>query len=67
MAKSELEKKLESLPDNPRAEYKFTLEQDAMLVKFVPTKGYSAVARAMDMDVNRVRRRYGILTKGMKG
>jgi hypothetical protein len=66
MAKSELEKQLESLPDNPRAEYKFTMEQDAMLVKFIPTKGYSAVARIMGLDVNRVRRRYGVLQKGMK-
>jgi hypothetical protein len=66
MAKSELEKKLEALPDNPRAVRKWTMEQDSMLIKFGPTKGFQALARVLGIPGDACRKRYHLLTEKMK-
>jgi hypothetical protein len=66
MAKSELEKKLEALPDNPKAVRKWTMEQDAMLIKYGKVKGFSALGRVLGIPGDACRKRHVLLTEKMK-
>jgi hypothetical protein len=66
MAKSDLEKQLESLPNNPKGERKWTMEQDAMIIKFGPLKGFQALGRVMKIPGDAIRKRHRILVEKMK-
>lgn len=66
MAKSDLEKQLESLPDNPKAVRKWSVEQDAALIKYGPVKGFQALGRVLGIPGDACRKRYAHLKEMMK-
>jgi predicted ArsR family transcriptional regulator len=59
-------KTLAALPNNPRASRKWTLEEDAAILKFAESKGVSAIAKAMGLKDMAVRRRYQTLKQSIK-
>jgi hypothetical protein len=63
--KSELEKKIEALPPCPKKAYKWTLEEDAVLLKYAEEKGINAISKAMGISFMSVRRRYEVLKAKM--
>jgi len=65
MKKTELEKKLEALPPCPKKVRKWTIEQDAAILKYGEEKGFEAVARVLGLNGELVRRRARVLKAQM--
>lgn len=59
--KSELEKKIEALPDNVKAARKWTYEEDAAILNYSGTKGSEALGRILGISGLSVRRRLAFL------
>lgn len=65
--KSDIEKEIAALPPNPRKARKWTLEEDAMILKYAEEKGSEPIARVLGLGGNAVRRRLVQLKATMKG
>lgn len=59
--KSELEKIVSALPPNPKKARKWSLEEDAVILKFTEDKGADAIGRAIGAAGIAVRRRFAFL------
>ncbi len=64
--KSELEKAIESLPPCPKKAHIWTLEQDAVILKYIEEKGAEAIGKVLGIQGQNVRRRYNYLKVRMK-
>jgi hypothetical protein len=64
--KSDLEKAAAALPPNPRKARIWSLEEDAVVLKYSEEKGFNAIARLLDVNPILVRRRYELLKKGIR-
>ncbi len=64
--KSDLEKAIESLPPCPRKAQVWTLEQDAVILKYIEEKGAEAIGKVLGIQGQSVRRRHNYLKARMK-
>lgn len=62
-----VEKKIAALPPNPKKVRKWTLEEDAAILKYAEDKGFEAIARVLGILGPVVRRRYMFLQNRLKG
>lgn len=63
--KSELEKIVEALPPCPKKARVWTLEEDAVILKYLDEKGSEAIGRIIGVTGVAVRRRYAFLKSRM--
>lgn len=66
MKQSELEKQIAALPTNPKRVHQWTMEQDAMIIKYAEDKGSQALGKVMGIPGQAVRRRFLFLKERMK-
>lgn len=64
--KSKLEEAALALPPNPKKARVWSLEEDAVILKYSDEKGFNAIARLIGINNVQVRRRYEVLMKGIK-
>jgi hypothetical protein len=60
-SKSPLDAMLSALPDKKHGSIKWTLEEDAALLKYAPVKGVPALAKAMGKTAGATHYRYNYL------
>jgi len=63
---TDLEKQLAALPPCQKRAHKWTLQEDAAILKFAEEKGVNAVAKVLGLNNSVVRRRFEYLQSKMK-